>query len=227
MDVEAAGPGLVAGVAHGPGGGQHLRPWHFPEVVVQGHGIGHQFEAVVQGAVVLAVEPPLPPVGDVQQLPGVGAVLPRSIDLQLHAEKPGALPVKNGGWFEGVVVNICAAVQLFPASAAVGVLSLQIEGLIFRDQAAAAGAAGVAAVEAPRAQGGAVVSGVVLPPDPVAAVDADHRVLLQAAAAEMAAVKGDEPALSGDAAAGVANLLHRDHLTKKIARRRTHRASWR
>ena len=57
--------------------------------------MGHQFKAVIQGTVVLAVELGLALVGD-GQAAGVVAVLAGLVDLQLHAEIKGPIPQKQG-----------------------------------------------------------------------------------------------------------------------------------
>ena len=58
--------------------------------------MGHQLEAVIQGAVVFAVEPGLALVGDGKKAAGVVAVLAGLVDLQLHAEIEGPIPQKQG-----------------------------------------------------------------------------------------------------------------------------------
>ena len=74
-------------------------------MVAEGHGMGHQFKAVIQGTVVLAVELGLALVGDGQEAAGVVAVLAGLVDLQLHAEIKGPIPPETGGWAVVVVVN--------------------------------------------------------------------------------------------------------------------------
>src|SRR5699024_11124687 len=50
MDMEAAGTGLVGKVAHVDGLPEEGLPGHFCAVVAEGHRMGHQLKAVVQGA---------------------------------------------------------------------------------------------------------------------------------------------------------------------------------
>lgn len=104
VDMEAAGAGLVGKVAHADGLPEEGLPGHFGAVVAEGHGMGHQFKAVIQGTVVLAVELGLALVGDGQEAAGVVAVLAGLVDLQLHAEIKGPIPPETGGWAV-VVVN--------------------------------------------------------------------------------------------------------------------------
>lgn len=96
MDVEAAGAGLVGNIAHADGLTEKGLPGHFGAVVAEGHGVGHQLEAVVQGTVMLAVEPGLALVGDGKKAAGIVAVLAGFVDLQLHAEIEGPIPQKQG-----------------------------------------------------------------------------------------------------------------------------------
>ena len=105
MDVEAAGAGLVGEVAHADGLPEEGLPGHFGAVVAEGHGVGHQLKAVIQGAVVFAVEPGLALVGDGKKAAGVVAVLAGLVDLQLHAEIEGPIPPETGGWAVVVVVD--------------------------------------------------------------------------------------------------------------------------
>ena len=97
VDMEAAGAGLVGKVAHADGLPEEGLPGHFGAVVAEGHGMGHQFKAVIQGTVVLAVELGLALVGDGQEAAGVVAVLAGLVDLQLHAEIKGPIPPRNRG----------------------------------------------------------------------------------------------------------------------------------
>ena len=76
--------------------GRRASQGHFGAVVAEGHGMGHQFKAVIQGTVVLAVELGLALVGDGQEAAGVVAVLAGLVDLQLHAEIKGPSPQKQG-----------------------------------------------------------------------------------------------------------------------------------
>ena len=94
--MEAAGAGLVGKVAHADGLPEEGLPGHFGAVVAEGHGMGYQFKAVIQGTVVLAVELGLALVGDGQEAAGVVAVLAGLVDLQLHAEIKGPIPQKQG-----------------------------------------------------------------------------------------------------------------------------------
>ena len=47
MNMEAAGTGFMAGVAHADGLGYHCTPGHFREVVAQCHGVGDDLHAVL------------------------------------------------------------------------------------------------------------------------------------------------------------------------------------
>ena len=76
MDMKAAGPRLMAGVAQIHGSLADLLPGHLPELVVQGHGMGDDLKAIVQGAVVLAIDAALTGIiGESQNLRGILRVL--------------------------------------------------------------------------------------------------------------------------------------------------------
>ena len=64
VDIEAADAGLVGEVVHADVLSEDGLPGHLGAVIDQGHGVGNQLEAVIQGAVVLSVEPGLALVGD-------------------------------------------------------------------------------------------------------------------------------------------------------------------
>ena len=165
MDVEAAGAGLVGEVAHADSLPEEGLPGHFGAVVAEGHGVGHQLEAVVQGAVVLAVEPGLTLVGDGEKAAGVVAVLTGLVDLQLHAEIEGPIPPEERGWAVVVVVDRLLVGGGPVAVRAVGLILVltrrQVAGLVVGDKGAAAGADGVAVLQAGEAQGQILGAGVV------------------------------------------------------------------
>ena len=81
MDMEATGPGLMAGVAQIHSSFADLLPGYLLELVAQGHGVRDDLKSLFQGAIMLAVDPFLFFVGDPQEFFGVGAVLPGSIDF--------------------------------------------------------------------------------------------------------------------------------------------------
>lgn len=81
MDVEAAAAGPMAEVAQVNGFPAEFFPGHFMELAVQGHGVGHQLQTVVQRAVVLDVEEFLLGVGDPEKGTGVVPVLAAAVDL--------------------------------------------------------------------------------------------------------------------------------------------------
>lgn len=62
----------------------------------KGHGVGDELQPIVQGAIVLDVDVLGGSVCKRQQMPGVGAVLSRSVDLQLYSEKAGASSMEDG-----------------------------------------------------------------------------------------------------------------------------------
>ncbi len=71
----------MAGVAQIHSFFADLLPGYLLELVAQGHRVRDDLKSFFQGAVMLAVDPFLFFIGDPQELFGVGAVLPGSIDF--------------------------------------------------------------------------------------------------------------------------------------------------
>jgi len=213
MDVQAAGPGLVAGVAQGGSSAENVCPGHFVEMVVQGHGVGHQLQTVVQGAVILDVEV-LQAVGDGQQFSGIIRVFPRAIDLQLHTKPAGAIAAEQGLGFKVVVPDclVAALSHVTVVTARLVIVAGTVVGVILVDDPSAAGTGEIPVVAAGLAQGRCVVSRVFVPPDAGAAVGADHRGTDQTVQAELMAVKfGQPPSLKG-VPAGIAAVIGFVHI---------------
>lgn len=194
MDMEAAGVGLVAGVAQLHSPAQQLLPGHLLRMVAQRHGMGHQLKAIVQGAVVFAVEPLLPfPVGDADQFPGVVVALSSLVDLQLHSEEPGAVPEENGSGFVAVVLDGVGLLHPGVAALAHGILLVLIVGGVAgrfqADEGAAAVAASIVVVIAPLAKRRLRRSGIVIAPDPLSAYRAHGSFLPEALRAEIPSVE--------------------------------------
>ena len=140
--------------------------------------MGHQLKAVVQGAVVLAVEPGLALVGDGQKAAGVVTILSGLVDLQLHAEIEGPIPPETGGWAVVVVVDGLLTGNGQVAVRAVGLVVVfacrQVAGLVVGDKGAAAGAGGVAVLQAGEAEGQVLGAGIVPGVDGLAAAAAGN-----------------------------------------------------
>ena len=83
---------------------EHCRPWHFMQVVVQRHGMGHELQTVVQTAVRLDVQIDRSFVCDLQQTVGIRTALAAVVNLKLHTELAQALAVENQ--FRHIVVFV-------------------------------------------------------------------------------------------------------------------------
>ena len=103
MDVETAGPRLMAGIAQGDGLFADGCPGHLMEMVVQGHGMGDDLKAIVQGAVVLAIDAALTGIiGESQNLRGIPRVLAALVNFQFDTKIAGAASVED--WLRFIVV---------------------------------------------------------------------------------------------------------------------------
>ena len=157
-------PCLMGAVAQASGLVQNLFPGHMLAVVVQRHGVADDLEALVQGAVVLAVGPFLSVVDQPKNLPGVAVVLSGAVDLQLHPEVPAALAEELRFRLIVIVVDFPGAGVAAVAGVAPGliVIVVIVIGVILKDDPAAVFAGGVVAVKAGLAQVGIFVAGVAV-----------------------------------------------------------------
>ena len=174
----------MAGVAQMYRCPQDPLPGHFLHMIVQRHGVGHQFKAVLQGTVMLAVEIfPTIPVGDLHELPGALVVLSGAVDLQLHAEVAHPRSAELGFRLVIVVLNCTASCHTAIASVAdrVVVIFVLIIGVTGVDDPPAAVAYGVVPVVAGLAEGGVFIPGLIVPINALSAVGTDHGLLVCAA----------------------------------------------
>ena len=95
VDVQTAGIGAVAVVIQLLCLVEHCRPWHFMQVVVQRHGMGHELQTVVQTAVRLDVQIDRSFVCGLQQTVGIRTALAAVVNLKLHTELAQALSVED------------------------------------------------------------------------------------------------------------------------------------
>lgn len=191
MDVKAAGAGLMAGITHADGFTQDSRPGHFVLVVVQGHGVGYQLHAVVQGTVVLDVELfQAVPVGDVKKLPGPVVPLSALVDLQLHAEEAVPLAIEDRRGLIVVALNgMVRAVGVIAHFAVTLVIVVRIVQLVVAHELAALTAVGIITVPTVLTQGDITASAVIIGPDTFAAVVAEHCQFIPAGRAEVLAAE--------------------------------------
>ena len=165
MDMEAAGSSLMAGIAHTLGSVQDRRPGHFLLVVSQGHGMGDDLKAVLQGAVMLAIDTLFAfLVGDFHDMVGVIIILSGSINLQLHAKEAGRFSVEDGLGLIVIVVDTCGP-QSGKAFGAIGIIAVlvtsAIPGILISDKGATAHTGRIGILPAAFAKGCVSGSGVV------------------------------------------------------------------
>ncbi|SCI59309.1 Uncharacterised protein [uncultured Blautia sp.] len=228
MDVKAAGPGLMAGVAQIHGSLANLLPGHLPELVGQGHRVRDDLKSFFQGAVMLAVDPFLFLIGDPQELFGVGAILPGAIDFQFHAKEPGAVSIENRLRLVAVVLNS-------PVAGGPGIAGMTerlflvrvipvIVGFVVAKQLPAADAVGVIAAIATLAERRVTVPGIVIGPDPFPADMTGHGLLCKTVGAKELPVElfllGDGIFASADRA-DIGFLFHHSFLLHHLVDDRT------
>jgi len=165
-------------------------------MIVQAHGVGNDFKAVLQGTVVLAVGAFPVPVGDFQDSAGAVGILAALVDLQLHAKVTGAFAMENGRGLVVIVLDgviAAGAVDFTEAVGAVGDVRIIVFVMSFihvQDRSTAV-TTDIVAFIAAFAEGQAAVASTVLPPDAVAAMRADDRLLVEASGAEVLTVELD------------------------------------
>ena len=88
--------------------------------------MGHQFQPVVEGAVVLDVGEVSVLVGDIQKRKGVRCTFTRTVNFQFHAEEPGAFPVENGFRLIVIVMDALVLIQGMVTTGTIGALIVLI-----------------------------------------------------------------------------------------------------
>lgn len=141
------------------------------QVEVQAHGMGHDLKALVQAAVMLAVDPFPATVADGKELPGAVWVLSGIVNLQLHAKIPGTISIKDRSGLIAVAMDF-GVQQLVPAVRTVGIVIIvaEIAGAVIVQQFAAASAAGIVLIITSRAERHIAAAFVVILPDAISAV---------------------------------------------------------
>ena len=106
VNMKSTGACLVAGVTHLHGFPQDVRPRHFRLMVGKRHGMRHHLKAVVQRAVVLAVEVfNTVAVCNGHDLGGVVIVLTGSVHFQLYTKIAIALSTEQRLGFVVIILN--------------------------------------------------------------------------------------------------------------------------
>jgi len=153
-------------------------------VELQSHGVGHDFKAVVQRAVVFAVDQLPIPVGQIQNLLGILAALSRSINLQLRAQVTRALPIKDRVRLVVIVLNSLLLSRAGIAVAAQGLLipyvvpSVEDSGIA--NQRSTLSAVGIEPLIAALAEWRIGITSIIVAPDPLPTDGTGFGLLLQA-----------------------------------------------
>ena len=194
VDMEAAGSRLMGAVAHADGLLQNGGPRHVFFVVLQAHGMGDDLKAVLQGAVMLAVDVLFFPVGDFHERSGIGGAFPALIDLKLYAEKAWPVAKENRSGLIVIVldgIEPMGAAKTAEAVDAVRGLALPvlIVSVVHMEEPSTVGTVGVVVLVAALTEGRVVAAGVFAPPDALAAMGAEDGFFLQAAGAKVMLVE--------------------------------------
>ena len=194
VNVESASARLMARVSHLQGLSQNSLPRHFSLMIGKRHGMCDHLKAVVQRAVVLAVEVfQAVAVGDGHDLGGVAIVLSGSVHFQFYAKIAITVPTEQRLRLVVIVLNRLAgsaarvavvAERIFVAIALTGVISLADA-----DEIAAAVTVCVVTVIAVLTERRGFISGIVIPPDALTAVRAENGFGFQTVRAERLAAE--------------------------------------
>ena len=217
--MEAAGARLVGAIAQASGLVQNFLPGHMPAVVVQGHGMADDLEALVQRAVVLAIGPFLSVVYQLENLPCVAIVFSGTVDFQLHPKVPASLAEELRFRLVVIIVDFSGAGVVAVAGVAPGlvIIVIVVIGIILKDDPAAVFTGGVVAIKAGLAQVGVFVAGVAVGPDTLTAPLAAGGFCVQAGTAQQGTVKFRQGLRRMQAAAGTTGnkIFQGDYLQHK------------
>ena len=185
MDVQAASSRLMGTVAKLNGFFHHLLPREVLHVAGQRRRVADDLKAVVQTAVMLAVDALRVLIADGEDFLGIAADLARTVNFKLHAEIPGRVSIENGFGTITVIVNGTVSEQVTTAFA-IGhiILVVQIKNAVKGQYSPAAFAGRIVSVKASMAKRMLRRSRVLLTPNPCAAVRADEGFLVQTSFAE-------------------------------------------
>ena len=141
MDMKSAGCRFMGEIPEIQGFIHYFSPGHPMMMVMKGHGVGDEFEAVFQTAVLLDVEVFLFAIGRITDRTGMVMIVSAFIDLQLHTEVAGIITVEDGLRFVAVVQDSAfRGVFLLKAVAAVEGTAIIGEGVAVLDDLTAVGA---------------------------------------------------------------------------------------
>lgn len=194
VDMEAAGSRLMGAVAHTDSLLENGGPGHVFFVVLQAHGMGDDLKAVLQGAVMLAVDVLRFPVGDLHKLSSIGGAFPALVDLKLNAKETRPFSEKDGLGLIVVVldgIEPMGAAKIAEAIYTVGgfALSVLVVSVVYMEEPSTIGAVGVIALVTSLTKGCTAAAGAFAPPDTFAAMGTEGGLFLQAAGAKVLLVK--------------------------------------
>jgi hypothetical protein len=151
----------------------------------------HDLKAFVKGPVTLAVDAFPIPVGPLQYPFGVVIILAGTVDLQLYAEKPGALAKEYRCGLVGIGMDrrLVQGGKAAVAQRQQVVIAVLVIGIVQGKQLSAMGAVGVVPVIAATAQRRVAVTIVVIIPEPCAAVVTEDGFLVQTVRTEILVLK--------------------------------------
>ena len=219
MDMETASACLVGSISQTSGLVQNLFPGHMLAVVVQGHGMADNLEALIQRAVVFTVGPLLSVVDQLENLTGVAVVFAGTVNFQFHPKVPAALAKELRFRLVVIVVDFPDAGVVAVAGVAPGfiVIAIIVVGIILKDDPATVFTGGVVAIKAGLAQVGIFVAGVAVGPDALTAPLAAGGFRVQAGTAQQLAVKLRQSFRRMQTAAGAAGnkIFQGDYLQNK------------
>ena len=125
MDMQPTGTGLMGAVAQLLCFGENRRPGHMVQLIVQRHGMGYDFKAFIERAIMLAVDVLLLAVGNVHNFGCVGIVFAGVVYLQFNTKVPISVPVENR-------FRLVAIVENYPVPVVVAVAGICIFVYIYK-----------------------------------------------------------------------------------------------
>ena len=97
MDMKAAGSGLMGGIAHTNRFPQEGLPGHIVLMVLQAHRMGDNFKAILQRAIMFAINAIGLSISFLYDVSSVGGTFPSAVNFQFYAEVSGAFAPKRWG----------------------------------------------------------------------------------------------------------------------------------
>jgi len=179
MNMDTAGVGLMAPIAHLHSFGHELLPGHFVPVEVKRHGMGDDLKSIIETSVMLAVGQRLFCIGDIEQSSGVAGQLTGTVDLQFDTHITRAVSIEDRIRFEVVTADHLVLLGLLVAGETqrlIVFIVIQIVGRLDADHMATVRTVCVVVLEAGTAQHGITGSGIVIRIYADSAVTAEYEI---------------------------------------------------